>query len=84
MAQLFTLYFPKYYFDLQKEFDVEFKADLDLPFDYIIEDGCCYVSEVFYDKHNQGGMYYVETCDITQNPQITKFQNEFQIEFHND
>ena len=55
MAQLFTVYFPKYYFDLQKEFTEEF--DLPLPFEYDVEDGSCYVSSVHYDQDNEGGMF---------------------------
>lgn len=48
MAQLFTVHFPKYYFDLQKEFELELTQPL--PFEYVIEDGNCYVSAIRGDN----------------------------------
>ena len=50
MAQLFNVYFPKYYFLLQREFCIEFDSRLPLPFNYWISSkGKCYVEDVYYD-----------------------------------
>eukprot|EP01083_Nonionella_stella_P007309 21135_1 len=48
MSQLFTVYFPKYHFVLQKEFSITFEVPL--PFDYgISHSGIVYVDEIHWN-----------------------------------
>eukprot|EP01084_Bolivina_argentea_P068786 125209_1 len=82
MAQLFTVYFPKYYFDLQKEFSLE--LTFPLPFEYIIEDGGCYVSVVHYSQDNSGDPYYWQNKGLQVGLRVISINNKSLIDDYNN
>eukprot|EP01084_Bolivina_argentea_P220294 373371_1 len=81
MAQLFNIYFPRYYFDLQNEFELEFMFPL--PFTYVVEDGRCYVSMVYYDQDNKGDLYYWQKKGLQSGLRIMAVNNKSLIDDYN-
>eukprot|EP01083_Nonionella_stella_P055429 146234_1 len=81
MAQLFTVYFPKYYFDLQKEFEMEFTFPL--PFEYVVEDGNCYVSMIHYDQDNEGDAYFWQKKGLQPGLRVIGVNNKSLVDDYN-
>eukprot|EP01083_Nonionella_stella_P067087 177201_1 len=52
MSQLFTIFFPKFWFDLQKEYEITFSDPTHLPFEILEDKGSIFVHNVEPPRHS--------------------------------